>query len=290
MSKPRRAAPISGRTRLAGIFGDPVEHSLSPAMHNAAFAALGLDCRYVPFHVRPRDLATATGAIRALDLLGVNVTVPHKETIVRHLDSLSELAAAVGAVNTVIQRDGHLHGDNTDVFGFVQSLRARRLRLRDRRAILIGAGGAARAILHGLGELAPAEILLVNRTPARARRLLAQLGGRGRQAPPARVLPLAELARAATFEGVALVVNATSLGWGGEPFPTMATAASSDRCLFYDTAYGATTDFLRIAQSARRPHMDGAEMLVMQGARSFALWTGRRAPLMAMRTAFYKKY
>lgn len=257
-------------------------------MHNAAFATLGLDCRYVPFHVRPRELAAATRAIRSLDLLGVNVTVPHKEAIVRHLDALSELATAVGAVNTVLHRDGQLIGDNTDVFGFVQSLRARRVRLRGRRAVVVGAGGAARAILHGLGELGAAEVLLLNRTPAHARRLLAQLASPG--LPPVRVLPLAELGRPATFDGAALVVNATSLGWSDEPFPVMAATASAPRCLFYDTAYGRDTGFLRIAQSARRPHMDGGEMLVLQGARAFSLWTGRRAPVMAMRKAFYKKY
>lgn len=256
-------------------------------MHNAAFAALGLDLCYAPFRVRPADLAAATRAIRALDLLGVNVTVPHKEKILRYLDSLSDLAAAVGAVNTVINRDGHLHGDNTDVFGFVQSLRSRRLRLRGRRAIVIGAGGAARAVLHGLAQLGVGEVLLANRTPSRARRLIDQLGD---AAPAVRVAPLAELAQGDAFDGVALVVNATSLGWGGEPFPPMAIAASTARCLFYDTAYGRRTEFLRIAQSGRRPHTDGGEMLVQQGAKALTLWTGRRAPVHAMRMAFYNKY
>lgn len=287
MSGHASRAPISGHTRLVGIFGDPVDHSRSPAMHNAAFAALGLDLRYVPFRVRPTDLAAATRAIRALDLLGVNVTVPHKEKILRHLDSLSDLAATVGAVNTVINRNGHLHGDNTDVFGFVQSLRSRRLRLRGKRVIVIGAGGAARAVLYGLGQLGVGEVLLANRTPSRARRLIDQMGD---AAPPVRVAPLAELARGDTFDGVALVVNATSLGWGGEPFPLLAIAASTERCLFYDTAYGRRTEFLRIAQSERRPHADGGDMLIHQGARALTLWTGRRAPLHAMRMAFYKKY
>ncbi len=256
-------------------------------MHNAAFAALGLDLRYVPFRVRPADLAAATRAIRALDLIGVNVTVPHKEKILRHLDSLSDLAATVGAVNTVINRNGHLHGDNTDVFGFVQSLRSRRLRLRGKRVVVIGAGGAARAVLYGLGQLGVGEVLLANRTPSRANRLIEQLGN---AAPTVRIAPLTELAHDDTFDGAALVVNATSLGWGGEPFPPLAIAASAARCLFYDTAYGRRTEFLRIAQSGRRPHTDGGEMLIQQGARALTLWTGRRAPLHAMRMAFYKKY
>ena len=135
--------PITGKTRLVGIFGDPVAHSRSPAMHNAAFAALGLDYRYLPFRVAPADLANATRSIRALGLVGVNVTVPHKEKIARHLDTLSELAGTLGAVNTVVHADGVLRGENTDVFGFVESLRRQRRRLRGRRAVVIGAGGAS---------------------------------------------------------------------------------------------------------------------------------------------------
>ncbi len=279
-------APITGKTRLVGIFGDPVAHSRSPAMHNAAFAALQLDYRYVPFHVQPAALKAATQSIRALGLRGVNLTVPHKERVLRHLDSLSDLAATLGAVNTVINRDGHLHGDNTDVFGFVQSLQSHRRRLRNRRAIVVGAGGAARAALFGLGQLGVAEVLLVNRTQARGRRLATDLSA---HIPSTHVLPIGALAEESSFEDVALVVNATSLGWGAERFPKVAIAASWDHCVYYDMAYGRPTDFLRRAHSARRPSMDGAEMLILQGSRAFTLWTRRRAPVAAMRVAFHDK-
>lgn len=287
MSRSGAPAPITGHTRLVGIFGDPVAHSRSPAMHNAAFAELGLNYRYVPFHVRPHQLAAATRSIRALELVGVNVTVPHKEKILRHLDSLSELAGTLGAANTVINRDGHLVGDNTDVFGFVESLRPRRRALRNRSAVVIGAGGAARAALFGLAELGVRDVLLINRTAARGRRVLDELSS---HVPPARLAGLDALAAASTFDGVALVLNATSLGWGREPFPEIAIRSSKDDCMFYDMAYGTRTDFLRKAQRAHRPTMDGAEMLVFQGARSFTLWTKRRAPVAAMRVAFHKKY
>ncbi len=281
------AAPVTGRTLTVGIFGDPVAHSRSPAMHNAAFAALKLDWIYTPFHVTPDALAAATRGIRALGMRGVNLTVPHKEKVLRHLDSLSDLAETLGAANTVVNRDGHLHGDNTDVFGFVQSLRKYRPRLRKRRAVVIGAGGAARAALFGLEQLGVREVLLVNRTPARGRRLIAQLAA---HIPTAEVAPLAALAAGSSFDQVALVVNATSVGWGKERFPKIATTGSMENCMYYDMAYGQPTDFLRKAQRGNRPHMDGAEMLIHQGSRSFTLWTKRRAPVAAMRIAFHAKY
>ncbi len=279
--------PLSARTRTIGIFGDPVDHSRSPAMHNAAFAALGLDYRYLAFRVDAEQLRAATHSIRALGLRGVNVTVPHKEKIRRYLDTTSDLAETVGAVNTVINRDGELHGDNTDVFGFVQSLRAKRVRLRGQRALVIGAGGTARAVLCGLQQLATGEVLLANRTRARAQRLLRDLEA---HRPSCRVISLDDLRRDATLAGVALVVNTTSLGWRGERFPSLAIRASKAQCLFYDMAYGRSTDFLRHAAKARRQHCDGSEMLILQAARSFTLWTGRRAPIAAMRKAFINNY
>jgi shikimate dehydrogenase len=272
---------------VVGIYGDPVEHTRSPVMHNAAFAALGLDYRYLAFHVAPVDLRAAIQAIRTLRLRGVNVTVPHKENAVRYLDSVSELASAIGAVNTIVNDDGRLHGDNTDVHGFVESLRAYKAYLRGRRAIVVGAGGASRAILCGLQRVGTKEVLVANRTKARARKLIAEIAA---HAPPTQIVGLEALGAASTFEDVALVVNATSLGWSADPFPIMAATASDERCLFYDLAYGKPTDFLKQARRARRPQIDGGEMLILQGARSFNLWTRRRAPITAMRIAFYKKY
>lgn len=251
-------------------------------MHNAAFTALGLDYRYLAFRVRPADLRTAIGSIRVLGMRGVNITLPHKRRAIRHVDSLSDTAAVVGAVNTIVNDDGRLHGDNTDVFGFVSSLRSRRRSLRGKTAIVVGAGGAARAILVGLRQLEIGEVVVANRRLGSARSLLKALST---AAPNGRVVPLADLVAPGIFANVALVVNATSLGWGEAPFPPIAIDASARNCLFYDTAYGRATEFLRLARSAGRPTMDGVEMLVFQGARAFELWTGRRAPVTAMRTA-----
>ena len=278
---------LSARTRLIGIFGDPVEHSRSPAMHNAAFAALGLDYRYVAFRIDAINLKQATHSIRALGLRGVNVTVPHKETIRRYLDTTSDLAKTVGAVNTVVNDNGRLHGENTDVFGFVQSLRKRRIRLKGRNAIVIGAGGTSRAVLCGLRELGVAQVVLVNRTNARAKKLVHDLR---RHVPACQILGLDALNEPPTFENVNLVVNATSLGWGNEKFPDIAVRSSKAQCLFYDMAYGRRTDFLKRAKKDQRPYTDGGSMLVLQAARSFTLWTQRRAPIAEMRKAFCNNY
>lgn len=273
-----RYLPISGRTRVVGIIGDPVGHSRSPAMHNAAFAALGLDWVYVPFPVAGEDVAAAVAAVRALGLAGINVTVPYKQAVIPHLDRLTPLARRVGAVNTIVNRDGRLLGDNTDVYGFAATLRAHRVRLRGRHAIVIGAGGAARAVLAALVDAGAARLTIANRTAARARALAALMRG-----PRRAVVPLAALADPALLGDAALVVNTTSLGLHGDALPPIAHAATPARCLFADLVYGDETAFVRAARRARRPACDGSEMLLQQGARAFTLWTGRRAPLAVMR-------
>ncbi len=277
----RRAAPaISGRTRVVGIIGDPVDHSRSPAMHNAAFAALRLDWVYVPFPVPAAEVAAAVAAVRALGLAGVNVTVPHKEAVVPLLDAVSPLARQVGAVNTIVHADGQLLGDNTDVHGFAQLLRAARIRVRGRHAIVIGAGGSARAVVAALQELGAARLTVANRTPARARALTACCPD-----VPVHVAPLTALTETALLGDAALVVNTTSIELGGAAFPPLAVSATPARCAFVDLLYGRPTAFLAAARRAGRPAHDGSAMLLHQGARAFRLWTGRHAPLAVMRTA-----
>lgn len=282
---PKAERQISGRTRVVGIFGDPVEHSLSPAMHNAAFAALGLDFVYVPFRVNAEALREATRAIRALDLVGVSVTVPHKEQILPLLDFCSPLARRVGAVNTVVNRGGQLWGDNTDVHGVVSALREARFRVRGKRAVVVGAGGAARAVIAALLEERVGEIIVVNRTPDRAR----ALARRFRTASvPIHVSDPSVLQSPEHLRGVGLVANTTSLGLAGERFFPMQPASTPPTCLFFDLVYGRETDFLQQAARAGRRTLDGLPMLLRQGARAFELWTGRTAPLAVMREALQK--
>ncbi|HVN85622.1 MAG TPA: shikimate dehydrogenase [Candidatus Binatia bacterium] len=273
---------IRGSTKIVGIFGDPVAHSRSPAMHNAAFAHLGVDYIYVPLQVKPDDLRAAVVAIRALNLAGVNVTVPHKERILPLLDSVSEAATRAGAVNTVINRAGHLHGENTDGIGFVRALRDRGVTPRGLRIVVVGAGGAARGVIAALVGSGARRVVIANRTFSRARRLARLFGGRE---TAINVLPLDALTAESTLADADLVVNATAIGLHGERFPDLAYAASRSTCLFYDLLYGADTDFLRSARRHRRPTLDGATMLLHQGAAAFSLWTGRRPPLSVMAKA-----
>lgn len=276
--------PINGQTRVVGIFGDPIAHTRSPAMHNAAFRARGLPYVYVPFLVRPVDLSKAVHGIRALNLSGVNVTVPHKERIVRYLDVLSAEAELCGAVNTVVNRDGTLFGDNTDGRGFLVSLQERSLSPRRQEVVLIGAGGATRSVLVSLIRAGSARITIANRTLAKAQALARAYGSLCKTRLEA--LPLDVLRDPALLKNAALVVNCTSVGLHGEEFPPLAYAATPRGCLFYDLLYRpGLTFFLQQARKARRPILDGRRMLLHQGALAFSLWTREPAPIEVMARA-----
>ena len=275
---------VHGETRVIGIFGAPIAHTRSPAMHNAAFRALGLPYIYVPFLVPPATLGKATASIRTLNLVGVNVTLPHKENILRYLDELSPAASLYRAVNTVINRHGVLYGENTDGPGFLRSLSERNRSVRDREVVLIGAGGAARAVLVALMQAGSAQITIVNRTPAKAKKLIRTYQSLG----PTRLIfaPLAALQDATRLKRAALVVNSIPLGLHNNTFPALDYGATSRRCLFYDLVYGPQpTVFLQRAHHAQRPTLDGRRMLLHQGALAFELWTGRPAPLRVMSNA-----
>ncbi len=276
---------ISGRTRIAAVIGDPIEHSLSPAMHNAAFAALGIDATYVAFHVRPADLGRAVGGMRALNLLGCNVTVPHKEKIVRYLDSVGATAERTGAVNTVIRRGDLLHGENTDVIGLRRSLDESGFELAGKRVVLIGAGGAARAAMAALTETGVARITVANRTLARAKRLQRDFDTPGIEIVSTGLEALED----ATFlESADLVVNSSSLGLRGEPFAPVAFSAAPRSCLFFELIPKRETPFLDGAKAARRRRLDGTGMLLHQGAAAFEMWTEQPAPLDVMRRALQR--
>ena len=273
---------VSGRTQIVGIIGDPVAHSLSPAMHNAAFRALKLDYAYVAFHVRPTQVRQALAGVRALGIAGVNVTVPHKERVIKWLDSISPTARRAGAVNTIVNRDGCLHGENTDVTGVLSALRDAKFPIRGCRALVIGAGGVARAVLTALAEGRAASVTVANRTVPRARRLARAMDSRTLQVTDA---PLAALQEQELLASISLIVNATSVGLHGERFFPLAYSATPPSCLFVDLLYGRRTDFLARAGHAQRRSMDGSAMLVHQGAAAFTLWTGRAAPVAVMRAA-----
>ncbi|MGQ9668168.1 MAG: shikimate dehydrogenase [Anaerolineae bacterium] len=271
---------INASTRLTGIIGWPVEHSLSPVMHNAAFEALGLNWCYAAFPVPPELLGDAVQGLRALGIAGANVTIPHKEAVIPFLDVLSPAARAVGAVNTISVDGEYLLGDNTDVHGFLAALDRADVPLHGRRALVLGAGGSARAAVYGL-LLRGAEVIIHARTPARARRLADDMravveGGR------------VEAVEHAPAE-VDLVVNCTPVGmWphhdGESPLPANVQLRPSMAVM--DLVYRPLeTVLLRQARLAGARAVSGLEMLVWQGVVAFEHWTGREAPVEVMRQA-----
>ncbi len=272
---------VNGRTRVIGIFGDPVFHSLSPTMHNAAFQHLKIPYLYVPFHVEPGHLGASTGAIRSLRIHGINVTLPHKETILRHLDVLSDNARLCNAVNTVVNRDGKLYGHNTDGQGFLRSLKERRRQVTNRRALLIGAGGASRSVLVALIQAGCSDITIVNRNIRRAEALALTYRDLGQT--QVTVASLDDIADPALLAPMSLVVNGLPGHIQEDYLPALPYEATTRRCLFYDLFYQKLpTAFLTGARQAHRSMMDGRRMLLHQGALAFKLWTGQDAPVRIM--------
>jgi shikimate dehydrogenase len=269
--------------------GDPVAHSLSPAMHNAAFGALGLDMVYVPLPVKAADVGDAVRGLKALGFRGANVTVPHKGAVLPHLAWVSDDARAAEAVNTIVIEGDVLHGHNTDVEGARAALVAAcGDTLGGRRALLLGAGGAGRAVALALAR-SGMHLTVVNRTPEAADRLV----GLVRAAVPGAVAETLALSRLtpADVAGHDLLVNSTSLGMSGAgkvPAPLVDTVSAHH--VVFDVVYGhAGTDLLNVAKARGATAVDGLAMLVHQAAAAFELWTGHTAPLEVMRDALTRE-
>jgi shikimate dehydrogenase len=266
-----------GPPRLAGVIGHPIEHSLSPAIHNAAFRACRLDWTYAAFDVPAGGGADAVRAVRALGLVGLSVTMPLKEEAAAAVDRLDRDAARLGAVNTVtLEMDGTLVGSNTDGDGFLDSLGAHEVDVAGRRAVVFGAGGAARAVVLALARAGAASIVIVNRTPERAERA-ADLAG-----PTARAITSRELT-AATVTAAELVVNATPLGMGGAAALDVDPAWLGRGQVVVDLVYRPLeTPLLRAAAERGARPVDGLGMLVYQAARQFRRWTALDPPVDVM--------
>ena len=273
---------MRGEARLFGVLGDPVDHSLSPVMHNAAFVACELPYLYLRYRVASDALAEALAEARQLDMGGLNLTVPLKETALGLLDELTPEARRIGAVNTIVLEDGHLRGDNTDARGFLRSLDGR-IALAGAHVMVIGAGGSARAIGTALATAGCSHVTIANRTLARASDLARTLEELGRLRVT--IASLDALEDGIGLSDVRLVVNTTSTGLGNDPI-AVRHGATPHECIFMDLVYGPQpTPFLRAAARGRRRTIDGSGMLLHQGALAFEAWTGRPAPLDAMRRA-----
>ncbi len=281
---------IAATTELSAVFGDPVEHSQSPAMHNAAYAALKMDRAYVAFHVRAEELVIALRAIPALKILGVNLTVPHKERAATLIKELSAEARMLAAVNCVVNRRGRLLGDNTDARGLDADLREHRADLRGKLALVIGAGGGAAAAVLACIRHGARQIVIANRTTARAMILARRFAKLkiGRSQIIARGLDA--LTDRDLLGECALAINATPMGLTTARFAPINYPASAPGCVFYDMVYAReATAFLKPAIAIGRRAADGAGMLVAQGELAFKLFNGVAPPAGVMRAALWER-
>ncbi len=271
---------VTGKTAVYGIFGYPVKHSLSPLMQNAAFSEKGIDAVYVPFEVPPENLKEAVEGVRALGVRGLNVTVPHKERIVEHLDYLSDEAELLGAVNTVKNENGELTGYNTDAEGFLRSLLEEGVELEGKRALMFGAGGAARAVGYALLKGGVKFLNIVNRNFSRGKEVGELLGKLGNVL----VYPLKESTVEVLLEDVDLIVNTTSLGMKPDDPHLFDYSKIPSGVTVVDIIYNPPeTPLLKAAREKGCKTVNGLGMLVHQGAVAFEIWTGEKAPVETMR-------
>ncbi len=274
--------------KRVGLIGDPVVHSISPVFQQAAFDALALAARYEAWHTPAAVLAERIAGLRAPDILGANVTVPHKQAVLPLLDRLHPLAARTGAVNTIVNEGGRLVGYNTDITGFLEALRLDGgIDPQGTRAVVLGAGGAARAVVLALLDAGASRVRVLNRTAARAAALVAELAdGRGDSA----ALEPDQAAR--LLAGADLVVNCTTVGMRHSAqerdLPVPADAIPAGTMVVDIVANPPVTAFLAAAAERGCRTLGGLPMLVRQGAAAFALWTGLQAPVSVMMDAAYR--
>lgn len=286
---------INGKTKVVGIIGWPVSHSLSPLMHNAAFCHLGLNYCYIPLPVAPEKIGEAVRGLEALGFVGANVTIPHKEAVIPYLAELDVGAELTGAVNTIVRTPAGLKGYNTDVDGFLRSLKEDLGYVPvGKKVVILGAGGAARAAVVALALAGAAAIVVLNRNPERGRalcELLApRLRERGWQGELA-AFPLPPEDGEKVFQGANLLVNATPAGMEGfaaelplplEQFP--------EDLVVYDMVYNPPlTPLLQECRRRGLKAVNGLGMLLYQGAAAFTLWTGREAPVEIMASVLAKQ-
>jgi len=282
---------ITGTTKLLGVIGDPVEHSLSPVMHNRAIASLGVDYVYLPLPIKPEDLAVAIAGFEAIGLVGFNITIPHKQAIMPLLSEVSDIAQGVGAVNTVYRTDSGWWGTNTDVAGFISPLQALNRDWSQTKVVVLGYGGAARAVVVGCAQLGCTKIHVIGRNPQK----LSQF----QQSWESTTLPvsinihlwqqLPELISQAD-----LLVNTTPVGMYPDidrsPVEEATIQRLSAKAIAYDLIYTpSTTKFLQQAQQQGAVTLNGLEMLVQQGAAALKIWLGQTPPVDIMRQSLQEQ-
>ena len=269
---------ISGTTQIYGLIGDPVEHSFSPPMMNAVFSYMNLDACYLAFQVDEKKVSEAIAGIRALNFAGVNVTVPHKSSVIPYLDEVSPLAKKIGAVNTISNVKGRLKGTNTDFSGFIRSLKTLNFSPKKKTIALLGSGGSARALVAGLADAGALRVMLHNRTAERAEKLVTEFS---------QYFPLTQL-EAVSLQTIHetpldLLVNTTTVGMFSSDIPVDLKECRKIS-LLADIIYSPRqTSLLKQAEELGITAVNGIGMLLYQGCDAFTFWTGKQAPEEVMR-------
>jgi shikimate dehydrogenase len=279
---------ISGKTRLCGVIGDPIEHTLSPTIHNAAFNHLELDFVFLAFRVKAADLENAICGMHGLGIHGLNVTMPHKSTVTAYLDELDPAVQFLGSTNTILNEDGKLSGFNTDGVGALKALRGNGVKLSEKKVLLLGAGGAAKAIAFALAQEAE-ELVVLNRATEKAEELAERLTRTlGKKVVGGALSPDA---MAENLQDSDVLINATSVGMHPKADQSIVLShlLRSD-LIVMDIIYNPVeTKLAKAAKAAGAKVVSGVEMLIYQGAASFEIWTGQSAPIEVMRKAALNK-
>jgi shikimate dehydrogenase len=270
---------INGKTKITGLFGYPVSHTLSPAMHNAAFLRLGLDYVYVPFEVNPKGLKSAVNSLKALGISGVNVTIPHKENVIPFLDKIGPFVKQAGSVNTIVNSNGKLIGYNTDAPGFLKDLHGQGFSPKGKTAILFGAGGAGKAVAAALASAGTKKIYITDFAEQKARAL-------AKKTPNGAFLPFGSWKSKINVSS--LLVNATPVGM--HPGKPVVSSKELTKSIFvYDLVYNRRTELGLECKKAGVKYSGGLGMLLYQGALAFEYFTGKKAPVEVMRKALQKQ-
>lgn len=278
---------ISGNTKICGIIGHPIDHTLSPAMHNAAFRELDLDLIYIAFDVESKNLHESISGIRSLGMHGLNVTIPHKEDVIKFLDEIESEAKKIGSVNTIVNKDSQLVGHNTDGIGAIKALKDNEVDLKEKKILLLGAGGSAKSIAFALSKFVK-KIIILNRTEERAEKLADNL-----KSMFDIEIAWDHLSKKAVHKNLMdadILINATSVGMNPESDCLVKSEWLTSRICIFDIVYSPNgTKLIQNAKKIGARAIDGIDMLVYQGAIAFKIWTGREPPIDVMKEAIKKE-
>ena len=262
------------------VIGDPIDHSLSPTIHNAAYRELEMECTYIGYRVTQGELATGIESLKKIKIAGFNVTIPHKIEMMRYLDNFDNNCKKIGAVNTVLNDDGILRGFNTDMDGFLEPIKRKEIKMKNSKILILGAGGAARAIIAGFQKENAKEITIVNRTKSKGDELSEFSNRMGLSSVSSSIKDMEDFD--SKFD---MIVNASSLGLKGEK-NIIPDRLFDEQTTVYDIVYKPIkTDLINTAKERKSRIIFGYEMLLGQAIRSFEIWLDKQAPYDAMKRA-----